>query len=124
MEHVTLLIEHDEDRKSETTGIVETLHQLGCLLLRLFARRLPTVIVYVEINEIVAHHLVDGSILLHEVGEPQAPRAPVAAQLAYHELTLSLGFHQGIIYLSHRVDGLVIHFLQRSLREFAQEPFH
>ena len=52
-----------------------------------------------------------------EVGKAQAPRTPVATHLADDQLGLLAASRRGqrAVYLLHRVDGLVIHFLQRGL---------
>ena len=115
MEHIAILIQNHEDREAETLRMIQSLHQLRSLLNRSIAFLLARIVIHVKIHEVIVHRLVHRRILLYEIGKAQAPWAPVATHLTNHELALSLRLLQSLVYLSHRVDSLIIHSLQCSL---------
>ena len=75
MEHPTLLIQYDENRKTETSGIVEPLHQGFTLLYFLGTLRLAGIVIDMDVFEIVRNDLADGGIPRDEVSELEAPGA-------------------------------------------------
>lgn len=86
MEDFPVFVQDDKDRKTEPGRISETLHHCGSSA-RL-VRRFAGIVVHVDINEIAINHFADFRIPGNEVRKAQTPRAPVAADLAYHELIL------------------------------------
>ena len=68
-----------------------------------------------DVHEVLVDQLADLRIFRDEIGEAQAPRAPVAAHLADDELAFGLSLFQGLVDLDVLVDGFVIHFLESLL---------
>ena len=110
-----VLVEHHKDGVAEARGIAQPLQHLGCLLHLGLALSLTRVVVHMDIDKVVVNDLADDRVFGHEVGKAQAPRTPVAANLAYHELSLSLGLDQRVVNLLKRIEAFVIDFLQRCL---------
>ena len=113
MDHAALAVEHYEDGKAEALRMAQAAHQgLGARVLGL-----ARMVVDVDEEEMVVDDLGNVGFGGGEVGKAQAPRTPVAPHLADDQLGLLAASRRGqrAVYLLHRVDGLVVHFLQRGL---------
>ena len=108
MEHLAFLVKNDENRVAEAGRIAQTLQQFGILLRFVFVRCHAWVVVHMDKDEVVVNHLADGTVFGHKIGEEQAPRAPIASQLADHELVGAFGLGYRIVNLFKGVDFFVV----------------
>ena len=115
MDYIAILVEDDDDRKTETPGIVEALHQLLRLLLLLRTCRFAWVVVGVYVLKVLVNESAYRAVAFNEFCKAQAPRAPVAAHLAADVLPIALGFADSCVDLLYRVNALVVNLLCRSL---------
>ena len=115
MHDLSITVEHHEDGKTETLGMIEALQQRLRLPHLGLALRFAWVVVHMDIYEVLCYETVDGGIVGDEIGKFQTPWAPVASHLADDELALALGLFHSLVNLLDGVDILIIHFLQLSL---------
>ena len=101
MDGLSLTVEHDEGGVAEAAGITEEAH--GFLVFVALG------VVDMDIDEVLLDEGSYDAVLFCEVGETEAPRAPVAAHLAQH---VPIGFFSqcgGFLDLLHGVEPFVIH---------------
>ena len=138
MHHPTLFVKDHEHGEAKASAVIQPRHQSrGLVLARCSGRvwlamtiiagrhssfrtwgdggRASRVVVYVDILEVVADDLADGSVIRYEVGKAQAPRTPVSAYLTDYELTFRLCLCYSLVYLFEGINLLVIHLLQSCL---------
>ena len=70
MDDLALFIQHDEDWETETSAVVQSLHQCCCLLCLGFTLRLTGIVVHMGIDKVVADDLADGRVVRDEVRKP------------------------------------------------------
>lgn len=86
MYNIPLFIENHKNGVAEAGRVAESFeHFFALFYLGLVG--LPWVVVDVQEHEVVFNQFVDSAVVRHEVGEFEAPGAPVAANLADDELT-------------------------------------
>lgn len=115
VDDLAFFIKDDEDREAETSTIIQSLHQGFCLLDLYFTSGLLGVVVHMDILKVVLNDFADGAIVHDKSSKPQAPRAPIATNLADDELSLRLRLDERLIYLFQWVDVLIIYFFQACL---------
>lgn len=112
MKHTAVGVEKNKHRKAETLGISQPFHQIFGSLGLLLTTRLSRVIVDMDVDIVIRHHLGNVTVVGDEVGEAKAPRAPVATHLTHHELLAlrNLGVSECFVDLLHRVYLFIINF--------------
>ena len=115
MEDLTLLVKNDKHGETETSGIVQPLHQGFALCHFLLALRLARIVIHMYILKIGRYDIADCGVLHYKVCKLQTPGTPVATHLTDDVLPFGLGFRHSLIYLFNGVDVLVIHLFHSSL---------
>lgn len=78
---------------------------------------LTWIVVDVKVDKIVVDDLHDITVLADEIGKAETPRAPVATNLTNNKLlaAIILNHSKRLVNLLHRIDFLIIYFLQTCL---------
>ena len=100
MHDVAVLVEDDQHGEAEAAGVAQSFHGLFVLVL--------LGVVDVDVDEVLLNQIGNLLIVGDEIGEAQAPGAPVATHLADDKAAALAGLVKGAVDLFHGVDVLVV----------------
>ena len=73
MDHLAVLVQHDEDGESETNGVVESLQQGFGQLCMGFIINLAWIVIHMDIDIVLVNDLAYCAVSTDKVSETQAP---------------------------------------------------
>ena len=111
MNYLTIFIEDNEYRETETATVIQAFHQYCTLLLLNLISRLTRIVVHMDIFKVLVNDFADCGIIRDEVCKTQTPGTPVATHLTNNELSFRRSLGNGLVYLLYGVDGLVVYLL-------------
>ena len=107
----SVIIKYHKNGKPETCRICKAVHQRFALF-HTGLVSLAGIVVHMDVNEVFIYHLAYRTVIAYIISKAQAPRAPIATDLAYHKFTLGFCLGDSLVYLLNGIEALVIDLFQ------------